>query len=66
MGVELQIEELMEQRTRASVQGRAADAERLQSEIRVLQAELAATAEQAVLEGPPQDPPPQFHSAEQL
>ena len=66
MGVELQIEELMERRTRASVQGRTADAERLQREIAVLQAELAATAEHAVLEGPPADAPPELHAAEQL
>lgn len=46
MGLELQIVELVEQRTRAEVQGRTADAGRIQAEIDALQAEMARTAEQ--------------------
>ena len=46
MGLELQIVELVEQRTRAEVQGRSDDARRIQAEIDALQAELAGTAEQ--------------------
>jgi hypothetical protein len=42
VGLELQIVELVEQRERAVVQGRSADAARLQPEIDRLQAELAA------------------------
>ena len=45
MGLELQIVELVEQRTRAEVQGRAGDAARIQQEIDSLQAELATTAD---------------------
>ncbi|HVF76180.1 MAG TPA: hypothetical protein VM938_14175 [Acidimicrobiales bacterium] len=45
MGLELQIVELVEQRTRAEVQGRDDDARRIQGEIDFLQAELAQTAE---------------------
>ena len=45
MGLELQIVELVEQRTRAEVQHRPADAARIQGEIDVLQGELARTAE---------------------
>lgn len=45
MGLELQIVELVEQRTRAEVQGRADDARRIQDEIDALQLELARTAE---------------------
>jgi len=48
MGLELQIEELEEQRARADVQGRREDAARLDQEMGVLQAELARTAEAAV------------------
>ena len=44
-GIELEIVELVEQRERATAQGRAADAARLQSEIDVLYRELADTAE---------------------
>lgn len=46
MGLELQIVELVEQRTRAEVQGRTEDAGRIQAEIDALQAEMARTAEQ--------------------
>lgn len=46
MGLELQIVELVEQRTRAEVQGRTDDARRIQAEIDALQAEMARTAEQ--------------------
>jgi len=45
MGLELQIVELVEQRTRAEVQGRDDDARGIQGEIDFLQAELAQTAE---------------------
>jgi hypothetical protein len=45
IGVELQLTELVEKRERALVQGRADRARELTSEIEVLQAELAATAE---------------------
>ncbi|HEX3540821.1 MAG TPA: hypothetical protein VHT75_10310 [Acidimicrobiales bacterium] len=48
MGLELQIVELVEQRTRAEVQGRAGDAARIEREIDQLRAELAATAELAI------------------
>lgn len=46
MGLELQIVELVEQRTRAEVQGRTEDAGRIQAEIDALQGEMARTAEQ--------------------
>ena len=45
VGVELQLTELVEKRERALVQGRTDLANQLTSEIEVLQAELAATAE---------------------
>ncbi|MBW3668172.1 MAG: hypothetical protein KY443_03065 [Actinobacteria bacterium] len=45
MGLELQIVELVEQRTRAEVQGRTEDAARIQAEIEALQVEMASTAE---------------------
>lgn len=45
MGLELQIVELVEQRTRAEVQGRTDDAARIQAEIEALQVEMASTAE---------------------
>lgn len=51
MGLELQIEELNEQRTRAQVQGRDADVAALDVEIAALQLELARTAE-AAFDGP--------------
>ena len=45
MGVELQLEELVEQRKRALVQGRADDAFALSQEIAKLQDELADLSE---------------------
>lgn len=45
MGLELQIVELVEQRERATVQGRRDDAEAIQREIDGLQLEMARTAE---------------------
>lgn len=65
MGLELQLEELLEQQRRARVQGRPDDAARLQAEIEQLQGELAATAEMAASDpGVPE--PPQLHDAEKL
>ena len=46
LGLELQIVELVEQHERAVVQGRRADAERMEPEIDQLQAELASLATQ--------------------
>ena len=66
MGVELQIEELMEQRRRAEVQGRGEDLSRLDSEIEALQSELAATAELSALSGPQPEDPPELHDADHL
>ena len=66
MGLELQIEELIEQRERASVQGRDADARQLEREIEALQVELAVTAERAALAGPEEEPAPQLQHAEEL
>lgn len=65
MGLELQLEELREQQQRARVQGRVADAERMQSEIEALQAELAATAEM-LSDGDTGVEPPQLHDAGKL
>lgn len=65
MGLELQLEELLEQQKRALVQHRKGDAERLQSEIEQLQSELAATAEM-VSAGEPGDEAPQLHDEEKL
>lgn len=45
MGLELQLEELTEQRQRAVVQGREEEAARLQREIEAVVGELALTAE---------------------
>lgn len=66
MGLELQIEELMEQRRRAQVQGRSEDVARLAAEIEALQSELAATAEILAVWGPQPEAPPELHDAEQL
>jgi hypothetical protein len=66
MGLELQIEELIEQRERASIQGRHADARRLEREIEALQVELAVTAERAALAGPHEESSPRLHNAEEL
>jgi phosphate uptake regulator len=48
VGVELQVVELVEQRERAEVQGRAEEARRLQREIDVLYTEMAETAARLV------------------
>ena len=48
VGVELQVVELVEQRERAEVQGRADEARRLQSEIDALYTEMAETAARLV------------------
>lgn len=53
MGLELQLEELTEQRRRAEVQGRLDDAARLDTEITALHSELARTAEWAAAAVPP-------------
>ena len=45
VGLELQLVELVEQRERARVQHRPADAVRIQAEIEALQEEMARTAE---------------------
>ena len=45
IGLELQLVELVERRERALVQGRRADAERIQREIDPIQAELASLAD---------------------
>jgi hypothetical protein len=66
MGLELQLEELIEQRERARVQGRIEDVGSLEIEISALQVELAATAERAAVEDPQGDPGPQFHNAGEL
>lgn len=66
MGLELQLEELNEQRQRARVQGRWEDARRLETEIAELQAELAATAEMLATRGSEPEPEPRLHNAEQL
>jgi hypothetical protein len=66
MGLELQIEELIEQRERARVQGRVEDARHLAVEIGALQAELASTAEQAAVLGNQDEPEPELHDADKL
>jgi hypothetical protein len=66
MGLELQLEELQEQRQRARVQGRGQDARRLETEIEQLQAELASTAELLAVRGPDPEPAPRIHNAEEL
>ena len=65
MGLELQLEELLEQQKRAVVQNRNDDADRLQTEIEQLQAELAATAEM-VSGGELQEETPQLHDEDKL
>jgi hypothetical protein len=47
LGLELQIEELVEQRQRARVQHREGDADNLDRQITALQSELATSVEQA-------------------
>ena len=66
MGLELQLEELIEQRERARVQRRPEDVARLEQEIAALQGELARTAELVAEEGPPTDGGPEFHDGEKL
>lgn len=66
MGLELQIEELIEQRERAAVQGRDEDARRFEREIEALQVELAVTAERAAVSGPGDEAAPHLHHAEEL
>ncbi len=66
MGLELQIEELIEQRERALVQGRDEDGRRLGAEVEALQAELAATAERLATEAPRPEHGPELHDAEAL
>lgn len=65
MGLELQIEELLEQQRRAAVQHRTEDAERLLGEIEQLQLELAATAEM-ITSNDAVDEAPQMHDEEKL
>ncbi|GAC1317794.1 MAG: hypothetical protein NVSMB16_14230 [Acidimicrobiales bacterium] len=48
LGLELQIEELVEQRERARVQRRPADEARLTEQITALQAELAEAADAVI------------------
>ncbi|MGH9125840.1 MAG: hypothetical protein ACRDZ8_14100 [Acidimicrobiales bacterium] len=48
MGLELQIVELVERQTRAKVQHRDDDVERLELELNQLRAELAATADYGI------------------
>ena len=50
VGLELQLVELVESKQRAEVQGRQADAQELDQEIDQIQAELAETAEQLVVD----------------
>lgn len=66
MGLELQLEELNEQRKRAEVQGRPGDVARLDAEIGAVQTELAATAEALAARGPEPAPPPRLHNAAEL
>lgn len=66
MGLELQLEELQEQRQRARVQGRFDDARRMEREIAQLQGELAATAEMLAERGADPEQVPVIHDAEKL
>ncbi len=66
MGLELQLEELIEQRARAIVQERTEDAKRLEVEVSAVQAELAATAERVAQDDPRPEPGPKLHNAEEL
>lgn len=59
VGLELQLVELVEQRERATVQGRHRDATRIQSEIDAITEELARTAD--AMAAP--DASPEFHEA---
>ncbi len=64
MGLELQLEELIEQRERAVVQGRTADAQGLDGEIEGVQGELAATAEGVTRKSSTPRFAPEVHNAE--
>jgi hypothetical protein len=61
MGLELQLEELIEQRQRAVTQHRDGDAAALGREIADLQTELALTAEVLASEPPAEEPAPVYH-----
>ena len=50
VGLELQLVELVEQKQRAEVQGRPADAAELQAQIDALQLEMATSAERLAAE----------------
>lgn len=63
MGLELQIEELTEQRKRALTQHRDTDAVFLGREIAQLQSELALTAEVVATQPPVPDPEPVYHDS---
>lgn len=64
-GLELQLEELVEQQKRATVQGRTEDAEALGRQIAGVQDELAAAAERLAAEGPtPEIDAEQVHEAD--
>lgn len=61
VGLELQLVELVENKQRATVQGRSDDAQDLDRQIATLQLELAATAEQITEEE--SDPAPRAELA---
>ena len=65
MGLELQLEELQEQRQRAEVQGRFEDVRELEPQIEQLQYELAITADLLDRDSDKVEPP-QLHDAEKL
>lgn len=58
LGLELQIEELVEQRERARVQGRSNDVAAIGKEISALQLELAEAVERATIAGARPDTEP--------
>lgn len=66
MGLELQLEELTEQRRRAEAQGDAGLARWLTIEIERLQLELAETAELAAAAPPSPGEPPRLHNPDEL
>lgn len=66
MGLELELEELVERRTRAAVQHFAGDVARLDREIAAVQAELAEAAEAAAAEPSGTTPPPTVHDPDAL
>lgn len=61
VGLELQLVELVEQRERATVQERPADAARIQREIDAIQAEMARAAEDLAR---PNADVPEFHDVD--